>query len=402
MPIDNFASQPQTSKQQQQVVRQVWWAASQEELSYFSYVSLSSPVSPSPSFFLLTLRQAGYSYYHFSGAKSIVSAASSTKAQLTSLTKSIQNSSPEPNEALKWLKSTATSYAAFIPGAKPYVENAFGDLEKIQEKHGDEVNKIVERTYSELKDASKSGVSMETATKSWEILEKAMSELGELASDSASEILDRHPKLKEQVGGNLDKLKEMTDGYGGEEAKKELEQTYSQIKDVIKGGFSAGTIAKVKKVIEEKTEKVKKLGDEAWKKGLEQAKPYLDKNPQVKEMVEKNADTLKQGNVREVFEKVKKAVETEDLGELKGMVKQAGEKAKNSGMGQSIEQYAKMIPGGSEIVPQLVKLKEVAEKRGEQGQGILMGAYDDVKDVLRKRIGEAEKLAEKAKDDAKQ
>ncbi len=43
-------------------------------------------------------------------------------------------------------------------------------------------------------------------------------------------------------------------------------------------------------MINEKTEKVKKLGDQAWKKGLEQAKPYLDKNPQVKKMVEENAE----------------------------------------------------------------------------------------------------------------
>jgi hypothetical protein len=48
-----------------------------------------------------------------------------------------------------------------------------------------------------------------------------------------------------------------------------------------------------------------------------------------------------------------------------------------------------------------MKLKEVAEKRGEEGQGILKGAYEDVKDVLKKRIGEAEKLAEKAKEDSK-
>jgi hypothetical protein len=233
-------------------------------------------------------------------------------------------------------------------------------------------------------------------------LEKEMRELGELASDSASEILDRYPKLKEQVGGNLDKLKEMTDGCRGKEAKKELEQTYSQIKDVLTSSSSADTIAKVKKVVEEKIEKVKQLVDEAWKKGLEQAKPSLDKNPKVKEMVEKNADALKQGNIREVFEKVKKAVETGNMDDLKGMVKQAREKAKNGGFGQSIEQYVMMIPRGSEIVPQLVKLQEVAKKRGDQGEDILIGAYEDVKDVLKRRIGEAEKLAEKAKDDAKQ
>jgi len=242
---------------------------------------------------------------------------------------------------------------------------------------------------------------METAAKSWEIIEAAMRDLGELASDSASEILDNHPRIKEKVGGNLDKLKEMADGYGGEEAKKELQDTYAQIKDVVNGGVSAGTLAKVQQVIREKTEKVKKLGDEAWKKGLEQAKPYLDKNPQVKEMVEDNADALKQGNVREVFEKVKSAVETGNMEDLKGYVKQAGDKAKNSGMGQSIEYYAKMIPGGGEIVPQLVKLQEVAQKRGDEAEGILRGAYEDVKQILQRRIGEAEKLVEKAGKDAK-
>lgn len=84
---------------------------------------------------------------------------------------------------------------------------------------------IVNKTYANLKDASKSGLSMEDAAKSWEINEGAVKELCELASDSVSEILDNHPKLKEQVGGNLDKLKEMAGGEGGEGAKKELQET---------------------------------------------------------------------------------------------------------------------------------------------------------------------------------
>ncbi len=391
------ASQQRINKQQQQAAPQDSSAASQVGLSFSWYVSSISCLSIP----ILTFYQAGYSYYHFSGAKSIVNAASATKSQLNKLTKDLQSSTPEPNEALKWLRNTATSYAAFIPGAKVYVDSAFNDLETVQEKHRKEVEAIVNKAYADLKNASRSGMSIETATKGWEIIEGAMKELGELASDSASEILDNHPKLKEKVGGNLDKLKEMTDGYGGEEAKRELEQTYSQIKDVVKGGVSAETLAKVQQVIREKTEKVKKLGDEAWKKGLEQAKPYLDKNPQVKEMVEENADALKQGNVRDLFEKVKSAVETGNMEDLKGYVRQAGQKARNSGVGQSFEQYAKMIPGGGEILPQLEKLQEVATKRGDEAEGILRGAYEDVKQVLQKRIGEVEKLAEKAGKDAK-
>ena len=88
---------------------------------------------------------AGYGYYHFSGAKTIVNAASNTKAQIQKLTQNIQNQAPEPNEALKWLRSTASSYAAFIPGAKSYVDTAFDDLDKVHAKHSDEVEEIVQK-----------------------------------------------------------------------------------------------------------------------------------------------------------------------------------------------------------------------------------------------------------------
>ncbi|PBP19632.1 hypothetical protein BUE80_DR009664 [Diplocarpon rosae] len=342
----------------------------------------------------------GYSYYHFSGAKSIVNAASSSKAQFQKLTQGIQDSAPEPNEALKWLRQTTQQYAALIPGARSYVDSAFNDLDKVQAKHGDEVDKIVNKSYAELKEATKSGMSMETAVKSWSILEKTMSQLADLASDSAQEILDEHPQLKEKFGGGLDQLKGMADSYGPE-AKKELDQTYQQIKDVVKGGMSVDAISKVKKLIEEKTEKVKKMGDEAWKKGLEQAKPLLEKNPQVKELIEKNAESLKQGNFAELFAKVKDAVSSGNLEKLQDYVKQAGEKAKRGGFGKSIEQYAQMIPGGDQILPKLMKLQEVAKTRGDDAEKILKSAYKEVSEVLSKKTDELEKLADGAKKEAK-
>ncbi|TVY88575.1 hypothetical protein LAWI1_G006277 [Lachnellula willkommii] len=343
---------------------------------------------------------AGYSYYHFSGAKSIVNAASATKSKFKSLTNSVSESAPEPNEALKWLRSTATSYAAFIPGGKSYVDTAFKDLDAVQEKHGPEVEKIVAKAYGDLKEVSKNGLSMETVTKSWEVLEKAVTDLGALAGDAAEQILDNHPQIKEKVGGNIKQLKEMADSYGPE-AKKEMEEMWGQIGDVIKGGVSVGSVEKIRKMVQEKVEKVKKLGDEAWKKGLEQAQPYLEKNPEVKKIVEENADALKQGNVSQVFEKVKDAVSSGNTDELKKYVQQAGDKAKKSGFGQSMEQYAKMIPGGGEIIPKLQKLQEVAQKHGDEAEKILKGAYKDIQDILQKRTSEVEKLADKAGKEAK-
>jgi hypothetical protein len=66
-----------------------------------------------------------------------------------------------------------------------------------------------------------------------------------------------------------------------------LDQIYSEINEVMAGGIGIGTAEKILQIVQEKYEKVKQIGDEAWKKGMEQAKPYLDKNPQIKEMIEK-------------------------------------------------------------------------------------------------------------------
>jgi hypothetical protein len=39
----------------------------------------------------------------------------------------------------------------------------------VQEKHGDEVEKIVQDAYRELKEVGQKGVSMETAVRGWEV-----------------------------------------------------------------------------------------------------------------------------------------------------------------------------------------------------------------------------------------
>ena len=65
-------------------------------------------------------------------------------------------------------------------------------------------------------------MSLEAAQQAWEILQKHLKRIGELAGDSAQEIIDNHPTLKKQVGGNLDQLKQLGDNYGPE-AKKQVD-----------------------------------------------------------------------------------------------------------------------------------------------------------------------------------
>ena len=308
----------------------------------------------------------------------------------------MKEKAPEPNEALKWFRNTATSYAAFIPGGKKYVDAAFNDLDTIEQKHRGELDQLVGDAYSEMRDATKSGLSMETAYQSWEVLQKYMAKLSELAADASSEILDNHPEIKEKVNPQIDELKRMADQYGPD-AKKELNRTYDQIKEVVAGGVGLETANKIRQIIQEKREKLQSLGDEAWKKGMEQAKPYFEKSPEIKKLVEENADALKKGNFGELYEKIKSG----DMGGLEKYVKSAADKAANTSVGKNVQEYMKMVPGGSEIIPKLQKLAEVANKRGDDAEKIMKDTYEEISKILSKKSEEVEKLAEKTKEEGK-
>ncbi|KAI9880232.1 MAG: hypothetical protein M1830_004576 [Pleopsidium flavum] len=344
----------------------------------------------------------GYTYYYFSGAKTLVNTAHETKAKFESLSQRFKDAAPEPNEALRWLRQTATSYAAFIPGAKGYVDTAFDDLDLIRNKHGKEVDKIVGEAYSELKVVSQEkGMSIETAQRAWEIIQKHLKRISDLAADSAQEIMNNHPALKDKVGGNLDQLKQLGDKYGPE-AKKQVDQTWDEIRNIIQTGVSVESVNKIRSLVQQKMEVVRKMGDEAWKKGMEQAKPYLDKNPKVKELVEKNMDSLKQGNVRELYEKVKESVESGNVDSLESYVKSSVDKVKQSGgTGGGLDQYLKMIPGGDKIVPKMSQLQEIAQEHGEEAEKIVKDTFEEIQQVLQRKVSEAQNLADKAKKQSK-
>jgi len=342
----------------------------------------------------------GYIFYRTSGTRELVIASKTTKDYVNAATRKIKEQTPEPNEALQWLRNAAQSYAAFIPGAKAYVDSAFNDLDAIREKHGDEVDNIVREAYEDMRRVLSDGdVSLVTAHKTWDVITKHMSRIADLAGDASQQIMDNHPELKEKVGGNFDLLKEYGDKYGPK-AKEEVDRTWKQVNDIVKTGLSAANIEKIRSVVQEKVDKLKKMGDEAWEKGMEQAKPYLDKNPEVKKLVEENADELKNGNIQELFKRVKSAVDKGDVGDLKKYVKGAADKVKDSGLGD-FEEYLNKIPGGNQILPKLNQLQETAQKHGDEAQKILKDAVAEISEVLKKKGDEASQLADKAKKDAK-
>ena len=327
-----------------------------------------------------------------------------TQDAFKSYGKQFKESSPDPNVALEWLRSTAKSYAAFIPGASGYVDSTFDDLDAVRNKHGKEVDNIIKEAYAELKDISQEGMSMTAAQKAWDILQKHLRRIGELAGDAASDIVNNHPVLKEKIGGNLDQLKQMGDKYGPE-AKKQVDETWDQIRDLVKSGVSTSTIPKIQSLVQEKMQRIQELGGKVWDQGMEKAKPYLDKSPEVKRLVEENKEKLKkQGNVQELYEKVKDAVQSGNTDSLKqyvqNTVKKAGQSTGEGGSG-GLEKYLNMVPGGSEIIPKLTQLQKITQEHGEEAEKIAKDTFKEIQEVLQRRVGEAEELVQKAKKDAK-
>lgn len=341
----------------------------------------------------------GYLWYSFSGAKSVVNSVSSAKSYVDTAFKKTTAAAPEPNQAVQWLRETVTSYTRMIPGASIYVDKAFDDLDKIREKHGDEVDKIITKTYNDLKKTTQKGFSIEAATDAWDILQKCLKDIGSLAGDAAQDILENHPQLKEKVGGRFDQLKQMGDQYGPE-AKKQVEETWSEAQDILKGGFSAETLKKIQDLIQEKTKDLQKYGDQAWQKGIEQAKPILDKQPQLKKLVEENKDKLLKGDLGQLWQKLQEAAKSGNTDDIQKFIKEQTDKVSSSA-GGGIEQLLKMIPGGSELAPKLQQLQELSQKHGQEAENLLKSAIEDIKKVLEKKVDEGKELKNKVEKDAK-
>ncbi|TQN64376.1 hypothetical protein CSHISOI_11046 [Colletotrichum shisoi] len=349
-----------------------------------------------------------YAIYSFTPAgrtASKVNKAAKEAAQKYSVaSQKLQENTPSADQAIDYIKQFAYSYVGWVPGGRAYVDTAFNDFETVRENHKDEADKIIHDAYKQFQDVAKAGLSLDAVHQAYDVLADVAKKIASLGGDAIGDVVDNHPQLKEKLGGNIDQLKDMGAKYGPE-AKKQVDETWRQLKDLLAGGLTAGNFEKARKLVEDKVQQVRKLGDEAWKKALEEAKPLLNKNPKVKELVEKNAEALKQGNAKELFDKAKTAVESGDLGGLETYVTDAVDKAKSKGsqVGESfgLDQYFKMIPDGDQILPKLKQLREVADKHKDEGEKLFKETIEEVKKVLENKAKKAEEIAGKAKKEAK-
>lgn len=315
-----------------------------------------------------------------------------------------QQSTPDADQAASYVKELCYSYISWIPGGKQYVDTAFRDLDKVRKNHKDEVDAVVHDAYEQLRDVSKGGLSLDTARRALDVLADVARKAAELGGDALADVLEEHPQAKEKLGGGIDELRRMGEQYGPE-AKKQVDETWRQLAEVWRGGLSADGISRAQELLREKTEQLRKLGDEAWNKGLEQARPLLDKNPRIKKLIEENADALRQGDAKELFNRARKAVESGDTGDLEGYVREAADKVKSKGSkavsGTGLEQYLDELPSGGDILPKLQQLREVASRHTDESEKLVRETVKELKQVLESKSEKAKEILEKAKQESK-
>lgn len=294
---------------------------------------------------------------------------------------------PEPNEAISYLRSVAKSYAVFVPGAAATIDSTFDSIEELHNSHKDEVDAIISGAYKDIKKITneRKSMDMDSVLAILGVLQKRAGELGtvasQLSSDAISPILEKHPKLRDSIGGSWDELKFLADRHGPE-VKKLYDSTTAKITETVSSqGVTAASIASIVQIVREKSNEAKKLAEkgakDAWDRASKQAAPALEKMPDVKKVLDENATTLMSvgggglaamggSNVKEIWDRIRQVadkkggIDEKSIDELKKFILDKVEAAKKGGKGgaqdlmdkfngDGFESIVKMIPGGQKV-----------------------------------------------------
>lgn len=326
----------------------------------------------------------GYLMYYFSDLKTAVDASNRVTSTLKNAKDQVRQSIPPPNEALSYLRSVARSYAVFIPGGAASIDSVFDSVDELHAAHREEVDAIISGAYKDIKkiiDERKS-VNVDSVLAVLGVLQKRAAELGNvtgnLTSDAVAPILERHPKLRDSIGGSWDEFKDFAK-RNGPAVKKLYDDTANKIVDTVQSkGVTPTSIATIVQIVRDKSEEAKKVAEntakDAWERARKQAGPTLDKIPEIKKTLDENASVLMSiggggiaamsgANVREIWNRIRQVADikggiNEDrVNELKDFILEKVEEAKRGGQkkitnkitGGGFENMVKMIPGGEEV-----------------------------------------------------
>ncbi|KAI8588763.1 hypothetical protein BDZ88DRAFT_420433 [Geranomyces variabilis] len=340
---------------------------------------------------------AGYGYYRYSGAADVVAAAQKT----VDAAKAIQEKAPSPSAAGKAvvnaIKAVSPGFVAVIPGLDDVLNKGLSQLDELAETHGDEVNELVHKMYADLQKLSKKGFNEDTLKEAVALIQERLKEAQKLGvkigSDATDKVLESNPELKKSVESGINELKDMVDSP---EVEKILHDTYAELKKMADKGFSPEAVIAagllVKKNVAKAQQVAGKVGDAAWDKAAEAAKPYLDKMPEVQKLLEGKLDDVKK-IARENGGPEAEKIITDLYDELKKISEKGVNKktiAEASKLVESKVAEAMKLGGGA-----AAKASDFAWDKAAEAAKPYLDKMPEVKKLMDGKLGDLQKLAEK-------
>jgi len=243
-------------------------------------------------------------------------------------------------------------------------------------------------------------------------------------------VEEKYPYLASTLGSGYSQLKQLAD-QAGPEAQKIVDETSQQVKKIFSKGLSPEAFSEASKLVQSKSGQIQDIAKQAsqggWDKALEKSSPYLDKLPEIKQLLSDNASKFvaagaatfqaSSTEATEVLDKVKEVAETKDekvrmqkTGELKDFILAKAKEAEGRASKQleqgweSLQEWIKVVPGGDEALGRLPDVKvfiQLSQERGDDAKKLAKETYDDIFKVLEEKSSKAKELVSKTKEETK-
>ena len=203
-----------------------------------------------------------------------------------------------------------------------------------------------------------------------------------------------------------------------------------QLKDIFSKGFSQDSVDEARRLLQSKTSELRKFAQssaqEAWDHALKEATPYLDKIPEIKQLLNDNRDkfiaagaaTLTGGSssTQEIFARIKDVAQgdlaknKDKMNELRKFVEDKAREAESQGAKQlergweSLQDWVRTMPGGEDALKRMPDVKvfvKVSQERSEDAKKLAKETYEAVLQVLEEKGKKAKQLTEEVKEDTK-
>ncbi|KAI1796422.1 hypothetical protein LXA43DRAFT_987579 [Ganoderma leucocontextum] len=373
----------------------------------------------------------GYTWYHFSDAKKVVDSYD-IAAKYYEQTKHafVDNAPKDPSAAFNQLRNFAQSYLIIIPGARPHVDAAFDTIDELRDEHGNEVDRIVGDGYEEVRIIIRDADSIDTPTamRVLDVLRRRSAELEELGrrvgSGAFESLARKYPQVSENLGVGYEEFKRLAQAKGPE-AKKVFDDASKQIREIFRQGFSQDSLNQARELIQSKTYEVRRIAQassqEAWDRSIRESSPYLNKLPEIRQILSNNASNFVSAGAasfsevtsgtEELFSRLKDAAQTDILKnenkmkELRDHVLQKAREAEEERSRQfergwrSLQEWIRSMPGGDEALQRLPDMRVFVQVSGDGrdgAKGLAKETYEEILRVLEEKGKKAKQLSEEA------